>query len=224
MLNTFSSADTKPSALYIGFVKTILRILIFYLLIMPLSLSCGDTVEDQMAIKVDLYYAAKNRHDFSSPDYTQFKRDTSTTWHGERSGKGFQSIFNPNSGWNQWDIAWDGRYRYEIIDARSDSLLVRLRFTEFNEFLTAVGIPEGLSATVTFWFDEDLRVRETLYGWDDDNQSVHENLKTIVEWALSYDSAAIAEVYLNDGFEASAQKADMWKPLLAMYQSSLAAR
>ncbi len=191
---------------------------------MPFSLSCGDTVKEQLADKVHQYYAAKNRHDFGSLAYTKFKCDTSTTWHGERTGEGLRSLFNPNSGWNQWDIAWEGRYEYEIVEVDSDSLLVRLRFTEFNEFLTAVGIPEGLSATITFWFDEDLRVKETLFGWDDDNQSVHENLKPIVSWALSYDSAAIAEVYLNDGFEASAQKADMWKPLLEAYQPSMAAR
>ena len=65
--------------------------------------------------KIDKYFLAWNNQAFSHPDFSNFKKDTSYTWHDKKEGKGIQSIFNPNSGWKQWDKAWNGYYTYNII-------------------------------------------------------------------------------------------------------------
>lgn len=181
---------------------------------------CEVSKEQVIKEKVGKYFAAWNRQDFESSDFATFKKDTSYTWHGEKKGEGSRSIFNPNSGWKQWDKAWNGTYSYDIIEINVDQLYVSGRFTETTDFLKIIGMPEGFSATVTFWFDDDYRVKETLYDWDPDNQSMHDKIKPLVEWAKVNDSTAINQIYLRDGFKPSTANATEWKKLLDSYMNS----
>ncbi len=185
--------------------------------VLPLVFCSSQSIKDRVLEKVDRYYAAKNRHDFEHPDYAEFKQKVSLTWHGAKEGEGITSRFNPNSGWNQWDVAWNGSYSFSVTAFDESEVSVTGRFNEDNEFFHLIGIPHGLSATVTFWFDEELRVKETQYNWDESNQSVHEKLKPIVAWAITYDSLATHQVYLKDGFVPNAENARIWKKLLTAY-------
>jgi len=169
--------------------------------------------------KIDKYFLAWNNQAFSHPDFSNFKRDTSYTWHGKKDGKGRQSIFNPNSGWKQWDKAWNGSYTYDIVKIDTDSMKVVGEFIETTDFLKTIGMPEGYSATVTFWFDDNDRVKETLYAWNASNRNMKEVIKPIVEWAKVNDSIRINKIYLIDGFIPNIENAKEWKILLDEYKS-----
>ena len=171
--------------------------------------------------KTENYFKAWNRHDFNHPDFANFKRDTSYTWHGARAGEGIQSTFNPDSGWKQWDKAWNGQYTYDITTIDVDSLKVIGTFTETTDFLTFIGMPEGYTATVTFWFDEKHRVKETLYAWNGDNQVMKEIIQPIVDWARVNDSTRIHQIYLNEGFIPNTTNAEEWKQLFMGYKEAI---
>ncbi len=193
---------------------------LFILLFMVIGLlNCADNKEEILRERTKKYFAAWNNHDFVHPDFRNFKRDTSYTWHDTKEGEGIRSIFDPNSGWKQWDVAWNGTYQYEFIEVNTDSLKVIIEFDETTDFLKFIGMPEGFSAVVTYWFDEELRVKETLYDWSDDNKSMHEVIKPIVEWAKENDSLRIYQIYLENGFVPNKENADQWKELFRLYES-----
>ena len=171
--------------------------------------------------KIDKYFLAWNNQAFSHPDFSNFKKDTSYTWHGKKEGKGIQSIFNPNSGWKQWDKAWNGYYTYNIIKIDIDSMKVKCEFNETTDFLKIIGMPEGYSAKVTFWFDDNDRVNNTLYAWNVTNRKMKEVIEPIVEWAKVNDFIRINKIYLNDGFIPNTENAKEWKILLAEYNKTI---
>lgn len=180
-------------------------------------ISCSPGKEQVLRGKVENYFAAWNRQDFESADFAAFKKDTSYTWHGKKEGDGIRSIFNPNSGWKQWDKAWNGTYSYTSMRIDTDEMTVSGRFNETTDFLKQIGMPEGFSATVTYWFDDYYQVKETQYDWDPDNQSMHDKIKPLVEWATINDSITIHRIYLKDGFRPSTENAKDWKKLLNLY-------
>lgn len=180
---------------------------------------CSPSDQEILSKKIKKYYAAWNRQDFNHPDYTQFTNDTTYTWHGEKNGDGIMTIFGPNSGWKQWDIAWNGTYRFEITDLNLNELKVSGQFHETTDFLKIIGMPEGFSAIVTYWFDKNLRVKETQYDWSPDNKSIHDVIKPYVDWAKKYDSVRIQNIYLENGFVPSKENADEWKILFANYDA-----
>ncbi len=179
--------------------------------------SCTENKKAILEEKVKKYFAAWNSQDFESSDFALFKKDTSYTWHGKKEGQGNRSIFNPNSGWKQWDKAWKGTYTYKDVQINTEEMMVTGEFNETTDFLKQIGMSEGFSATVTFWFDDDYRVKETLYAWKPDNRSMHEQIKPLVEWAKQNDSITIYQIYLQDGFRPSTETAIEWKKLLDAY-------
>ncbi len=179
--------------------------------------SCQPSTEALLREKTEAYFAAWNRHDFTHPDHANFKRDTSYTWHGKKEGNGSRSIYNPNSGWKQWDIAWNGTYRYEITNIDVNNLSVTGNFHETTDFLKFIGMPEGFSAVVTFWFDEELKVKETQYEWLDSNRNMHEVIKPIVAWAQQNDSLRLQKVYPDGSFTPNTENAEEWKILFENY-------
>ncbi|MCE7991651.1 MAG: hypothetical protein HEP71_06715 [Roseivirga sp.] len=72
--------------------------------------SCSTVDEEaEMRSKVENYFAAWNKQEFTSEAFRGFTRDTTYTWYSpEKEGEGIRSVFNPNSGWKQWDVAWNG--------------------------------------------------------------------------------------------------------------------
>jgi len=127
--------------------------------------SCSENNKEAiLGKKIEDYFLSWNKQDFNHPEFSKFKRDTSYTWHGTKKGEGIQSIFNPNSGWKQWDKAWNGVYTYDIIQIDTDSMKVIGEFRETTDFLKIIGMPEGYAANVTFWFDDNYKVKETLYA------------------------------------------------------------
>lgn len=168
--------------------------------------------------KIEAYFASWNQYDFENPAFSEFKQDTSLTWHGTKYGKGIPSVFNPNSGWKQWDKSWNAIYAFEILEIDLDSMKVTGAFSEITDFHKQIGMPEGLSATVSYWFNDDLQVKETLYAWHPDNQSMHELIKPLVAWAKLNDSILIETIYLKDGFVPSFKNARAWKKLIKDYQ------
>jgi len=180
--------------------------------------SCnGSDTHLRLVTKTQNYFNAWNKHDFNHPDFANFKKDTSRTWHGRKEGEGSNSIFNPNSKWKQWDIAWNGQYFYDSLVVNIHEKSITGSFRETNDMLVRIGMPEGFRATVTYWFDKEDKVKETLYAWNKNNRSMHELLKPIVDWATTYDSALISEIYLSNGFEPSAENARKWKVILDAY-------
>lgn len=191
---------------------------LIFLLVISSIIGCSKV--DQETIlrqKIDDYFQAWNNQNFSHPDFAKFKRDTSYTWHGKKEGKGIRSIFNPNSGWKQWDRAWNGTYTYEIKEIDLEAKKVMLDFQETTDFLKYIGMPEGFKAVVSFWFDDDLRVKETLYDWDPNNKDIDDGLQPIVEWAKENDSIRINSIYLSKGFKADSLNAVEWKQLFQAY-------
>jgi len=93
-------------------------------------------------------------------------------------------------------------------------------FSEITDFHKHIGMPEGLSATVTFWFNEDLKVKETLYGWHPENKSMGDLIKPMVAWAKVNDSLLIETIYLRDGFVPNFKNARAWKKLIKDYQAA----
>jgi len=183
--------------------------------------SCSkDNEEAILRHKIDKYFLAWNNQAFNHPDFFDFKRDTSYTWHDKKEGKGSQSIFNLNSGWKQWDKAWNGTYTYDSIIIDTDSLKVTGKFRETTDFLKIIGMPEGYTAIVTYWFDDSYKVKETLYEWDVNNEKMSEVIKPIVEWAMINDSIRIQHIYLQDGFTPNTENAREWKILLDAYKKN----
>lgn len=180
----------------------------------------SENTEQILRKKTEKYFEAWNKQDFQNPDFTDFKRDTSLTWHGTKEGEGRPSIFNPNSGWKQWDVAWNGTYTFDILEIDADSLKVVGKFRETTDFLKFIGMPEGFGATLTFWFDEQYKVKETLYGWHEDNRDMHEVIKPIVDWAKEHDSLRIQKIYLQDGFVPNRENAQEWKALFDLYKKA----
>ncbi len=185
-----------------------------------LSMSCGPGKEQILREKTDAYFEAWNHQEFTLPAFADFKLDTSRVWHGKKVGDGKISVFNPNSGWKQWDKAWNGTYSYEITLIDLEELSVTGEFRETTDFLKYIGMPEGFSATVTFWFDEQLRVKETQYDWFEGNRSMHDLIKPIVAWAKVNDSVRINKIYLNNGFVPSEENAREWKALFERYEEA----
>jgi hypothetical protein len=184
-------------------------------------MSCSENKEIFLKQKIDKYFLAWNNQKFNHSDFSEFKRDTSYTWHNKKGGKGNQSIFNANSGSKQWDKAWNGAYSYDIIKIDTDSLKVTGTFRETTDFLRIIGMPEGYKAIVTYWFDDDYRVKETLYEWNPNNKKMSEVIQPIVEWAMKNDSIKIQTIYLKDGFKPNTENAREWKTLLDRYKNTL---
>ena len=181
--------------------------------------SCSENNKEAiLGKKIEDYFLSWNKQDFNHPDFSKFKRDTSYTWHGTKKGEGIQSIFNPNSGWKQWDKAWNGVYTYDIIKIDTDSMKVIGEFRETTDFLKIIGMPEGYAAKVTFWFDDNYKVKETLYAWNSDNKKMSEVIRPIVEWAIVNDSIRIYNIYLKDGFIPNKENAKEWNNLLNAYK------
>lgn len=183
-------------------------------------ISCNGTEENDLQKKTEAYFSAWNRHDFTHPDFANFKLDTSYVWHGKKEGEGIESVFDPNSGWKQWDIAWNGTYHFEITRIDAARRIVEGNFHENTDFFKIIGMPEGISAVVTYWFTEDMRVKETQYNWSDKNRSMHDLVKPMVEWARENDSLRIQKIYLLDGFIPNEENAAEWKTLFEMYGKS----
>ena len=184
--------------------------------------SCsGVDKEAVLEGKIENYFSAWNGQNFDHPHFSEFKRDTSYTWHGTKKGKEIRSVFNPNSGWKQWDKAWNGAYTYRILKIEVASMKVTGEFTETTDFLKIIGMPEGLAATVTFWFDDTNKVEETLYAWNSDNKNMHQLLKPIVTWAKEHDSVTIQKIYLQDGFVPNTENAEVWKRLIERYETAI---
>ena len=101
-------------------IKNISTLLIWGILL----LGCKTPAVDVLREKTEDYFVAWNRHDFTHPDYANFKVDTKYVWHIKKGGDGIQSIFDPNSGWKQWDIAWNGTYQFKITHIDIDELKV----------------------------------------------------------------------------------------------------
>lgn len=181
---------------------------------------CEPTKEELIREKTEAYFDAWNRQEFTNPAFSEFKLHTSRVWHGKKEGEGNVSVFNPNSGWKQWDKAWNGKYRYEITHIDPEELFVTGKFQETTDFLNYIGMPEGFSATVTFWFDEKLRVKETQYDWFESNRSMHDLIKPIVDWAKVNDSIRIQNIYLKDGFVPNTENAEEWKVLFERYEEA----
>ncbi|MEM7085522.1 MAG: hypothetical protein AAF489_05025 [Bacteroidota bacterium] len=191
-----------------------------FLLLLALGLFCCSEKQTQKTLeeKIEAYFTSWNQYDFENPAFSEFKLDTSLIWHGTKKGKGIRSVFNPNSGWKQWDRSWNGTYTFKIQEMDLDSLKVTGAFTEITDFHKQIGMPEGLSATVSFWFNDDLKVKETLYAWDPNNKSMHELIKPMVAWAKVNDSLLIENIYLKDGFVPNFKNARAWKKLMNDYQ------
>ena len=181
--------------------------------------ACSPDTATILRSKTTAYFEAWNRQDFKSPAFASFKLDTSLVWHGKKEGPGIVSIFNPNSGWKQWDVAWYGTYDYEITQVNVEELSVTGSFQETHDFFKRIGMPEGLSAKVTFWFNEDLKVKETFYDWSPDNRSMHDLIKPMVEWAKVHDSIRINNIYLQEGFVPSTENAREWQVLFDLYEA-----
>ena len=94
-------------------------------------------------------------------------------------------------------------------------------FNETTDFLKIIGMPEGYSAKVTFWFDDNDRVKNTLYAWNVTNRKMKEVIEPIVEWAKVNDFIRINKIYLNDGFIPNTENAKEWKILLAKYNNTI---
>ncbi len=190
------------------------------LLIFVIALiSCSSgSEEDVMKAKVAAYFNAWNNQEFTSEAFRGFTLDTSYTWHSEKIGEGSRSIFNPNSGWKQWDKAYNGTYTFDSVVVNTKERTITGKFTETTDFLKDIGMPEGFAAIITYWYNEDLKVTGKLYGWNPNNRSMHDMVKPIVEWAKTYDSAAIAQVYLTNGFKPSTENAAIWKRLITAYK------
>ena len=98
--------------------------------------------------------------------------------------------------------------------------MVIVNFQETTDFLKIIGMPEGFSAKVTFWFDNDLKVKETLYQWSEQNISMHDAIKPIVDWARVNDSLRIQKIYLENGFVANRENAAEWRKIIELYEKN----
>lgn len=195
-------------------IKNYLGLLIFVIFLW----GCATSTKHILRKKTKAYFKAWNRHDFTNSDFANFKMDTCYVWHNNKKGKGQQNVFDPNSGWKQWDIAWNGTYQFEITNIDTGSLKVTGKFIETTDFLKIIGMPTGYSATVTYWFNKDLKVKEILYDWDEKNRNMHEVIKPIVIWAKEHDSLRIQKIYLRDGFVPNKENAKEWKELLMLWK------
>ncbi len=191
------------------------------IIIVALSSGCEPQIRDILREQTEAYFHRWNQHDFNHPDFANFKQDTNYVWHNEREGKGIRTVFNPDSPWKQWDVAWNGTYSYEITEIDEENLRITGKFQETTDFLKFIGMPEGLTATVTFWFGEDLRVKETLYDWSEKNRNMHDVIKPIVDWAKQNDSLRIQKIYLKNGFVPGKANADNWKLIFKKYDTAL---
>lgn len=191
------------------------------LVLVGLLFECSAPAEQELRKKTEAYFAAWNRHDFTHPDFANFKLDTSYVWHGKKEGKGIETLFDPYSGWKQWDIAWNGAYKFQITRIDAENRIVQGNFHETTDFFKIIGMPEGITAVVTFWFTPDMQVKETQYNWSDSNRSMHDLVKPIVAWARENDSLRIQKVYLQDGFVPNKENAAEWKILFDSYRIAM---
>lgn len=188
--------------------------LTIFLFLLLVSSGCEETT---IRNRIHAHFAAWNRQDFDHEDFKAFLNDSILIWHNKKIGNGQLSVIDPNSGWKQWDKAWNGSYQLDSVIIDTQQHKVTANFAETNDFNKLIGMPEGYRARVTYWLDSKGRVKEVLYDWADQNPEIKEKLKPIVEWALENDSSAIAEAYLQNGFQPSATNAAKWKKILNGY-------
>ena len=174
--------------------------------------------EGIMMDKVNAYFAAWNNQEFTSEAYKGFAKDTSYTWHTEKKGEGIPSTYNPNSGWKQWDKAMNGIYTFDnlVIDIKARTIIGD--FTETTDFLKEIGMPEGFAAKITYWYDEDFKIKERLYGWNPNNRSMATMVKPMADWAKKNNPDLIAQVYPEERFTPSTENAVIWKQIIANYK------
>ena len=182
--------------------------------------SCNQSEEEEIMLeKVNAYFVAWNNQGFTSPAFRGFTKDTSYTWHTEKKGEGSMSIFNPNSGWKQWDKAMNGVYTFENIDINTHARTITGDFTETTDFLKAIGMPEGFSAKITYWYNKDFQITGKLYGWSPDNRSMATMVKPMADWAKANNPELIEQVYPNESFTPSTENAKIWKQIIANYKA-----
>jgi hypothetical protein len=198
-----------------------MKIIKLSLLLVTISIvGCGQPNEEAIMVgKVNDYFSAWNDQRFTSQAYQNFTTDTSYTWHNEKKGAGSASVFNPNSGWKQWDVAMNGTYTYTNIIVDTDARTITGDFTETTDFLKEIGMPEGFAAKITYWYNDDLKVTGKLYGWDPNNRSMGTMVKPMADWAKVNNRELIEQVYPDERFTPSTANAVVWKQIIANYKA-----
>ena len=174
---------------------------------------------DQILSRYSDYVKALNARQFLSEPYRSFRRDTVLVWHSERKGNPLISVYNPFSKWKQWDAYMNGHKHIDSIRYIPKEHKLTARFRETTDFLDQIGMPEGFAATIHYWLDENDKVKEILYDWSENNADFTTQLRPLVEWAVKNDSAEIADLYLQDGFQPSWTNGIRWNRIVNKYNS-----
>lgn len=193
-----------------------MRLLIFLLVCALLGCTTDLSRQDKVA-RVKEYLSLRKQKD---PGFQQLVADTMKVWFDSKEGKpSLRLKSNQSKGlWAEWDSIMNGRTTLDSIWFEEDTQAVKTQFTETNDFYNLIGKPASV-AEQSYWFNSEGKIDESLLFWPSDkNISADIFLHPVVEWARTYDSTEIAELYKNEKIEPSAENAVRWKALLRNYQ------
>ena len=115
---------------------------------------------------------------------------------------------------------WDGPLHpdIKILSYTVQDSVWQVTFNEQNDFSKPIGFP-GWKGTITFIFNSQAAIRETIYVPDSTNLPYKPFLQPALNWLQANMPAELSEVYQNGKLVQTEATAKKWKILLAKWQS-----
>ncbi len=162
------------------------------------------------------YYEAVK---IKSPQKWDFTLDTLKIWMEDTlSTPRLQIKGKISSGpWKDWDSIMNSVTYYDTLWYNKSEHAIQGYFNENNDFYHLIGKPANKTLR-TYWLNDQDKIDELLIYWiPEENKNTAHYLKPIVEWAMTYDSLEIKDLYPEGRIIPSIENAKRWKVLLKQY-------
>lgn len=178
-----------------------------------LASACNDN-KTSLKDRLDAFLDAHHRHDADAA-LSFLAEDFQLKFPGDftMSKKDVRKIL-------AWDHAVNGRYYYENLEEKGNTLRCLLR--ESNDFFQLLGVEE-LQARMTYRFNDEGLFIEQIYEPVPGQADWMEALKPAVEWARKNRADELKEIYPDDQFVYTAEMAGRWLALLRDWRAATGA-
>lgn len=185
-------------------------------LLVSLALGAGEFGPTHPHVDaVHRFRAAMNAGDHAAA--TALLAADSRIWFGEKIGEGQRRSIDGGGPWAAWDEVF--RSRSAVRDVKVDGSMVRTRVEEMNDWYRLIERAPSVYF-VSYWFDEDGRIAETLIHADPDAPEGEDRLADFRAWADAKHPGAVEALMPQGEIVPSRANAERWTELLLEWRAS----